>query len=109
MYQSATLSYFRPPAFSPAEYVLYSMFPGTVISVIFSSYLKKNIFYGQCHSFCIFISYMYSSIEVDEKIYAYNFFGWGLLEVLSTRCGLAAWMHWSCIDEIVFKGFKFVE
>jgi hypothetical protein len=35
-------------------------------------------------------------------------FGWGLIEVLSARCGLAAWMHWSCIDEIVL-GFESVQ
>ncbi len=28
--------------------------------------------------------------------------------VLSDRCGLAAWIHWSCIGEIVL-GFKSVE
>ncbi len=43
-------------------------------------------------------------MEVDEeKIVQY--FGWGLLVVLSARCGLEAWMHWSCIDVIVL-GFK---
>jgi hypothetical protein len=42
------------------------------------------------------------SMEVDkEKIYT-------LLVVLSVRCGLAAWMQLSCIDEIVL-GFKPVE
>ncbi len=41
-------------------------------------------------------------MEVDkEKIYT-------LLVVLSVRCGLAAWMQLSCIDEIVL-GFKPVE
>jgi hypothetical protein len=43
------------------------------------------------------------SMDVDkEKIYTYNISVFrGLLVVLSTRCGLAAWMHWGCIDEIV--------
>jgi hypothetical protein len=35
-------------------------------------------------------------------------FSLGLLVVLSARCGLAAWMHWSCIDMIVL-GVKSVE
>jgi hypothetical protein len=40
----------------------------------------------------------------EEKIYIYSYiqyFGWGLVVVLSARCGLAAWMHWSSIDVIV--------
>ncbi len=49
-------------------------------------------------------------MEVDnENIYAYvQHLGWGMLVVLSARCGLAAWKHWSCIDEIVL-GCKSVE
>ncbi len=39
-------------------------------------------------------------MEVDKKIYTYNI-SVALLVVLSARCGLAAWMHWSSIDEIV--------
>jgi hypothetical protein len=34
-----------------------------------------------------------------------HYFGWGLLVVLSARCGLEAWMPWSCIDVTVL-GFK---
>jgi hypothetical protein len=37
-----------------------------------------------------------------------QYFGWGLLVVLSARCGLAAWIHWSCID-VIISGFKSVE
>jgi hypothetical protein len=37
-----------------------------------------------------------------------QYVGWGLLVVLSARCGLEAWMHWSCIDVHVL-GFKSVE
>jgi hypothetical protein len=45
------------------------------------------------------------SMEVDEeKIYTYNISFW----VLSARCGLAAWMNWSCTDDIVL-GFKSIE
>jgi hypothetical protein len=39
-------------------------------------------------------------MEVDKKIYTYNI-SVALLVVLSARCGLAVWMHWSSIDEIV--------
>ncbi len=39
---------------------------------------------------------------------SYNISVGGLLVVLSARCGLEAWMHWSCIDVIVL-GFKSVE
>jgi hypothetical protein len=45
-------------------------------------------------------------MEVDEeKTYTYNISFWVCFVVLSARCGLAPWMHWSCIDEIVL-GFK---
>ncbi len=45
----------------------------------------------------------------DEKIYTYvPYFALGLLVVLSARCGLAAWMNWSCTDEVVL-GFKSIE
>jgi hypothetical protein len=37
-----------------------------------------------------------------------QYFGWGLLVVLSARCSLEAWMHWSCIGVIVL-GFKSVK
>jgi hypothetical protein len=37
-----------------------------------------------------------------------QYFGWGLLVVLSARCGLEVWMLWSCSDVIVL-GFKSVE
>ncbi len=48
-------------------------------------------------------------MKVDEKISTYlQYFGWSLLVVLSAGCGLAAGMHWSCIDVIVL-GFKLVE
>jgi hypothetical protein len=41
-------------------------------------------------------------MEVDEeKIYTRNIWVGGLLVVLSAGCGLAAWMHSSCIDEFV--------
>jgi hypothetical protein len=43
-------------------------------------------------------------MEVDEE----QIFRLGLLVVLSARCGLAAWMHWSCVDLIVL-GFQSVE
>jgi hypothetical protein len=43
-----------------------------------------------------------------RRRFIHTTFGWGLLVVLSVRCGLAAWMLWSCIDEIVL-GFKSVE
>jgi hypothetical protein len=44
-------------------------------------------------------------MEVDEeKIATYNI--WlGFACGLSARCGLEAWMHWSCINVIVL-GFK---
>jgi hypothetical protein len=60
---------------------------------------KLKIFGGQYHSFWIYFIYRYS-MEVDKKIYTYNI-SVALLVVLSARCGLAAWMHWSSIDEIV--------
>ncbi len=45
-------------------------------------------------------------MEVDEeKIDTYNI---SVVVVLSARCGLEAWMHWSCIDVIVL-GFQSVE
>jgi hypothetical protein len=43
-----------------------------------------------------------------RRRFIHTTFDWGLLVVLSVRCGLAAWMHLSCIDEIVL-GFKSVE
>ncbi len=44
-------------------------------------------------------------MEVDkEKIYTYKIsVGVCLCMVLSARCGLAAWLHWSSIDEIVLR------
>ncbi len=51
------------------------------------------------------------SIEVDEvQIYIKHFARGFLVDVvvLSAGSGLAAWMHWSCIDEFVI-GFKSVE
>jgi hypothetical protein len=50
----------------------------------------------------IYFIYRYS-MEVDEE----QIFRLGLLVVLSARCGLAAWMHWSCVDLIVL-GFQSV-
>jgi hypothetical protein len=47
-------------------------------------------------------------MEVDEEKIDTQYFGCGLLVVLSTRCGLEAWLHWSCIDVIVL-GFKSIE
>ncbi len=49
-------------------------------------------------------------MEVDEEqIDTYiQYFGYGFLVVLSGRCGLEAWMHWSCNDVIVLW-FKSVE
>ncbi len=47
-------------------------------------------------------------MEVDEEQIYIQYFAWGLLVVLSARYGLAAWMHWSCIDVIVL-GSKSVE
>jgi hypothetical protein len=58
----------------------------------------------------IYFIYRYrSNMEVDEqKIDTYiQYFGWGLLVVLSARC-LEAWMYLSCIDVIVL-GFKSLE
>jgi hypothetical protein len=55
----------------------------------------------------IYFIYRYSMEVDEEKIYTNNIsvlFS-GLLVVLSARCGLAAWMHWSCT---VF-GFNSVE
>ncbi len=47
-------------------------------------------------------------MEVDEeKIDTYNISD-GVACVLSARCGLAAWMQWSCIDVIIL-GLKLVE
>jgi len=42
-----------------------------------------------------------------EDWYIY-YLSWGLLVVLSARCGLEAWMHWSSID-VIKLGFKSVE
>ncbi len=52
----------------------------------------------------IYVIYRYIMEIDEEKIYTYNtYFGWGLLVVLSARCGLAARMHRSCIDVIVTR------
>ncbi len=42
-----------------------------------------------------------------EQTFMY-YFARGLLVGLSAVCGLVAWLHWNCIDEIVL-GFKSVE
>jgi hypothetical protein len=44
---------------------------------------------------------------VQVQIYIQHF-AWGLIVVLSAGSGLAAWMHWRCIDEFVI-GLKSVE
>jgi hypothetical protein len=46
-------------------------------------------------------------MEVDEDLFI-QYFGWGLLVVLSSRCGFTAWMHWSGID-VILLGFATVE
>jgi hypothetical protein len=49
-------------------------------------------------------------MEVEKEQIYIQCFSWGLLVVLSAGCGLAAWMHWSCIDELdTVLGFKSVE
>jgi hypothetical protein len=48
-------------------------------------------------------------MEVDEeRIYTYNISVGLCMWFMSARCGLAAWMHWSCIDATVL-GFNSVE
>ncbi len=51
------------------------------------------------------------SMEVEKEQIYIQCFSWGLLVVLSAGSGLAAWMHWSCTDELVRTvfGFKSVE
>jgi hypothetical protein len=40
-------------------------------------------------------------MDVDKDQIYIQYFAWVcLLVVLSAECGLAAWMHWSCIDGI---------
>jgi hypothetical protein len=48
----------------------------------------------------IYFIYRYSTEVDEEKI--------SMETVLLARCGLAVWMHWSCIDVIVL-GLKSVE
>ncbi len=40
-------------------------------------------------------------MEIDEEQIQY--FGWGLLVILSARCGVAALMHWGSIDEFLLE------
>ncbi len=51
--------------------------------------------------FWIFISYKHTAWMLIRRDLYIQHFCWGLPVVLSPRCGLSAWMHWSCIDEIV--------
>jgi hypothetical protein len=53
----------------------------------------------------IFVSYIGTVERLTRRDLYIQYIGWGLLVVLPARCGLAAWMHWSCI---VF-GFNSVE
>jgi hypothetical protein len=47
-------------------------------------------------------------MEVDDEQIYIQHFDWGLFVVLSSGYGLAAWIHWSCIDEFVIE-FKSAE
>jgi hypothetical protein len=56
----------------------------------------------------IYFIYKYLQYGGGREDLYIQYFGWGLLVVLSARYGLAAWMQWSCIDVIVLR-FKSVE
>ncbi len=42
-------------------------------------------------------------MEVDEEQIYIQHFAWDLLVVFSAGHGLAAWIHWSCIDGFVIE------
>ncbi len=71
----------------------------------FYTCIKINIWLPMPLFLDIYLIYRYSTKVDEEKIYTYNSSIRGLLVVLSARCGIAAWMNWICIDDIVL-GFK---
>jgi hypothetical protein len=86
------------------KYVQYSH---NIILILFKYLVANSTLFGY-----LCISYIGTGtiwrLMRRRLIHTVQYFDWGLLVVLSGRCGLEVWMHWSWIDVIVL-GLKSIE